>query len=80
MTEAAKWLSEKEASKVLRVDEQILELLREGGHLRPGSHWRSSTDPTQLPWKPKAFYCISGCIEVIEYWQDNRASFDKIAA
>ena len=74
------WLSEKEASEVLRVDEPILELLREGGYLKPGSHWRSSNDPEQLPWKPKAFYRISGCREVIEYLQDNDASFDQIAA
>ena len=62
------WLSEKEASKALRVDEQTLEFLREGGYLKPGSHWRSSTDPEQLPWKPKVFYLISGCKEVIDSW------------
>ena len=80
MIETSNWLSEKEASEVLRVDERILELLREGGYLKPGSHWRSSTDPEQLPWKPKVFYRITGCKEVIEYWQDNDASFDQIAA
>ena len=74
------WLSEKEASGVLGIDEQSLEALRESGYLKPGSHWRSSNDPNQLPWKPKVFYLISGCREVIEYWQDNRASFDQIAA
>lgn len=74
------WLSEKEASKLLRVDEQSLELLRERGHLKPGSHWRSSNDPKQLPWKPKVFYFISGCREVIEYFQNNDASIDQKAA
>ena len=39
------WLSEKEASEVLRVDQKSLETLREMGFLKPGSHWRSSNDP-----------------------------------
>ena len=46
------WLSEKEASEVLRVDEKSLEELREKGYLKPGFHWKSSNDPKQLPWKP----------------------------
>tara|TARA_Y100001968_G_scaffold148636_1_gene135946 strand:+ start:1467 stop:1709 length:243 start_codon:yes stop_codon:yes gene_type:complete len=80
MVEPSMWLSEKEASEVLRVDQQALELLREMGYLKPGAHWRSSNDPKQLPWKPKAFYSVSGCREVIESSQNNDASFDQIAA
>ncbi len=74
------WLSEKEASMFLRVDEQYLEALRERGYLRPGFHWRSSNEPNQLPWKPKVFYFISGCKGVIEYWQDKDFSFDQMVA
>ena len=74
------WLSEKEASEFLRVDEQSLEAMRERGYLKPGFHWRSSNDPKQLPWKPKVFYSIMGCKEVIEYLQSNDASYDQIAA
>ena len=74
------WLSEKEASEHLRVDEHYLELLRERGYLKPGLHWRSSNEPKQLPWKPKVFYSISGCKEIIEYWQKKDAAFDQIAA
>ena len=74
------WLSEKEASEVLRVDEQSLEELRERGYLKPGFHWKSSNDPNQLPWKPKVFYFISGCKEVINYWKDKYPSLDEIAA
>jgi len=70
MIEASTWLSEKEASEVLSVDEQSLEVMRERGYLKPGLHWRSSNDPEQLPWKPKVFYFIRGCKEVIEYWQN----------
>jgi len=74
------WLSEKEASEVLRVDEQSLEVMRERGYLKPGTHWRSSNDPKQLPWKPKVFYFISGCKKAIEYRQKNDAFFDQIVA
>ncbi len=70
MIEASIWLSEKEASEVLRVDEQFLEVMRERGYLKPGPHWRSSNDPEQLPWKPKVFYFIRGCKEVIEYCEN----------
>ena len=80
MIEKSIWLSGKEASEVLRVDEQSLDFLREMGDLKPGSHWRSSNDPDQLPWNPKAFYLISGCKEVIDNCKDNCAYFDQIAA
>ena len=80
MIEPSMWLSEKEASKVLRVDGNFLELLRERGHLKPGSHWRSSNESKQLPWKPNVLYFISECKEVIESWQNNDASFNQIAA
>ena len=67
MREESKWLSVKEASEILRVDEQSLEAMRERGYLKPGTHWRSSNDPKQLPWKPKVFYFIRGCKEIIEF-------------
>ena len=35
------WLSEKEASEILSIDQKTLEVLRERGFLKPGSHWRS---------------------------------------
>ena len=74
MVKPSIWLSEKEATEALRVDEKTLELLREMGHLKPGSHWRSSCDSEQLPWKPKVFYRICGCKEVIEDCRDNYPS------
>ena len=73
------WLLGKEASEILRVDEKSLEVLREMGYLKPGSHWRSSNDPQQFPWKPKVFYSISGCREVIENFR-KKDSFDQVAA
>ena len=80
MIEPSMWLSGKEASEVLRVDEHYLEQLRERGYLKPGSHWRSSNEPNQLPWKPRVFYFISGCKEVIEYLKNHEHPFDQIAA
>ncbi len=80
MIEESNWLSAKEASEVLRVDEQLLEVLREMGYLKPGSHWRSSNDPKQLPWKPKVFYLIGGCKAVVDSWKKNYVSSDQIAA
>ena len=77
MIEKSIWLSGKDASEVLRVDEQSLDFLREIGDLKPGSHWRSSNDPDQLPWKPKVFYLVSGCKKVIDHCKDNYAYFDK---
>ena len=80
MAESTFWLLEKEASKVLRVDEKSLEILRQRGYLKPGSHWRSSNDPNQLPWKPKVFYRISGCKEVIDHLYVDDCPWDQIAA
>ena len=47
------WLSEKEASKVLRVEAQSLEFLRQRGYLKPEPHWRRSNAPKKLLWKQK---------------------------
>ena len=80
MEESSSWLSERDAIETLRVDKLTLEELRERGCLKPGYHWRSSTDTEQLPWKPKVFYRINACKEVIEYIQNNDASSDKKAA
>ena len=79
MIKSSHWLSGEEASEVLKVDEKYLELLRERGYLKPGSHWRSSNETKQLPWKPKAYYFISGCQEVIKYRQHNYASINQLA-
>ena len=74
------WLSEREASEVLKVDRQYLEVLRERGYLKPGSHWRSANDPRQLAWKPKVFYYIKGCKEIIEYLQKNDNNLSRRTA
>ena len=49
------WLSEIEASEVLKVDAQSLEILRQRGYLKPGNHCRTSNAPKQLQWKQKNF-------------------------
>tara|TARA_Y100001968_G_C18797614_1_gene454097 strand:+ start:139 stop:381 length:243 start_codon:yes stop_codon:yes gene_type:complete len=80
MTKSFIWLSEKEASELLKVEEKTLGLLRLEGYLKPGSHWKSSNDPEQLPWNPKVFYCIGRCKEVLESLKNNYSSFDQKAA
>ena len=54
--------------------------MREAGYLNPGSHWKNSPDPEQLPLKLKVFYRISGCKEFFEYAKDKDASFDPLKA
>tara|TARA_Y100001968_G_C19143606_1_gene612645 strand:+ start:378 stop:620 length:243 start_codon:yes stop_codon:yes gene_type:complete len=80
MIDSPIWLSGKDASEVLNVNEKYLELLRESGYLKPGYHWKSSNEPEQMPWNPKVFYLISNCKEVIEYLLHNDASRDPVAA
>ena len=80
MIKPSDWLSKKEASGFLKVNEKTLESLREEGYLKPGFHWRSSTDPDQLPWKPTPFYHKNLCKEVVEKWKENHVSVHQIAA
>tara|TARA_Y100001968_G_scaffold217254_1_gene199971 strand:- start:253 stop:495 length:243 start_codon:yes stop_codon:yes gene_type:complete len=80
MKEISRWVSEKEASNILGVDEKFLETLREEGYLKPGCHWRSANDPEQLPWKPKVFYCLSWCREAIEKLKNGEVLIGQIAA
>ena len=67
-------------SEVLFFEEQILNILREEGFLKPRDHWRSSKEDDQLPWRPKAFYLVSGCKEVLEYFQDKEFFSRQVAA
>ena len=80
MIEPSQWLSKKKASEFLKVNEQTLEVLREEGYLKPGFHWKSSNDQDQLPWKPRAFYHVNLCKEVVENWKMNNVSFEQKAA
>ena len=80
MKETSKWLLQKEASKVLGVTEKTLEIFREQGLLQPGTHWKSSSDPDQLPWKPKVSYQIKWCRDAIEHYARTNALSGQIAA
>ena len=74
------WVSEKEASKSLGVDESTLRFWRKVGYLRPGTHWRRSPEENQLHWEPKVIYHLRWCKEVIEYWEKHDAPISKIVA
>ena len=80
MNQYFRWVSEKEAGEIFGVDEKTLQFWREAGYLKPGTHWRSSNDSEQLPWKPKVFYHINWCKEVIEYWKEHDAPVGHLAA
>ena len=80
MSIESQWVSEKQVSEVLRIEQKNLEVLREMGFLKPGTHWKSSLDPKQLPWCPKVLYNIRCCKEFIEHWDKHDYSFSKIAA
>ena len=67
------WISEKEASQSFGVTEETLRSWREVGYLKPGTHWRSSSNSSGLPWSPEVIYHLSWCKEVIEYWRDHDA-------
>jgi len=74
------WGSVKEASQYLGVSEKTLQLWREIGYLKPGTHWRSSLKSNALPWKPEVVYHLRWCKEEINYWLDQDAPINDIAA
>ena len=80
MKKPLNWVSEKEAIEVLRIDKRILDLFREEGYFKPGTHWRSSPDAKHLPWNPKVVYQISCCREVIEYMKKENSLIGQMAA
>ena len=41
MNQLCIWVKEKEAEKILGVNEKTLDFWREAGFLKPGTHWRS---------------------------------------
>ena len=53
---------------------------REAVYLKPWTNQKSSNDPSHSAWKPKVFYRISICKEVIEYGRHQNTSNDQIAA
>ena len=74
------WLGPKEASRLLGVSESTLQLWREIGYLKPGTHWRSSPNDDSLPWKPIVIYHLRWCREVIQYWRDKDSALTNMAA
>tara|TARA_Y100001968_G_scaffold319311_1_gene350642 strand:- start:887 stop:1126 length:240 start_codon:yes stop_codon:yes gene_type:complete len=74
------WVAEKEASERLGVTEKTLQLWREIGYLKPGTHWRSSPSQQKVPWTPTVIYHVRWCKEVIDYWRDQDAPVSTLAA
>ncbi len=74
------WVSSKEASEILCVSEGTLQLWREFGYLKAGTHWRSAPDSKSTPWRPEVIYHSRWCKEEMEYWRSQDASVPKLAA
>ncbi|WP_320667998.1 hypothetical protein [Prochlorococcus sp. MIT 1307] len=74
------WVSGKEASHHLGVSEKTLQLWREIGYLKPGTHWRSALTSHQMPWKPEVLYHLRWCEEEINYWLAQDAPINDMAA
>ncbi len=74
------WVSGEEASEKLGVSEAKLEFWREIGYLKPGTHWRSSQESMNSPWKPQVIYHLRWCKEEIDYWKSQDAPINDLAA
>ena len=74
------WVSGEEASEALSVSEETLQLWREVGYLKPGTHWRSAQRSEAMPWKPEVIYHLRWCKEEIDYWLSQDAPINDIAA
>ena len=74
------WVTGQEASDGLGVSEETLQLWREVGYLKPGTHWRSAQKKQAMPWKPEVIYHLPWCREEIDYWLAQDAPINDIAA
>ena len=74
------WVSGQEASAGLGVSEETLQLWREIGYLKPGTHWRSAHKSHAMPWKPEVIYHVQWCKEEIDYWLSQDAPINDLAA
>ena len=73
------WVTEKEASKLLGVNEETLRLWREIGYLKQGTHWRICSAEAGNN-QQSIFYHIRWSQEVIAYWREHDAKMSDIAA
>tara|TARA_Y100001968_G_C19313414_1_gene695374 strand:+ start:292 stop:543 length:252 start_codon:yes stop_codon:yes gene_type:complete len=67
------WASPEEASQELGVDQSTLDMWREIGYLKPGTHWRTSPDSLRKPWQPEVIYHLRWCKEEMNYWRSKNA-------
>ena len=74
------WVTGKKASLELGVSERTLQMWREVGYLKPGTHWRSAHKSQAKPWQPQVIYHLQWCKEEIDYWRDQDAPINEIAA
>jgi len=74
------WVSGKEASHQLGVNQEALRVLRERGYLKHGTHWRCSKDLISMPSTTDVVYHLRWCREEIDHWLSKDAPINDIAA
>ena len=74
------WYSSAEASKNLGVNEKTLNLWRELGYLKFGTHWRYIESTANEINKNMIIYHLKWCREEMDYWRSHHAQIKIIAA
>ena len=74
------WLSSEEASECFKASEETLDLWREIGYLKEGTHWRKQDTKGTIRLKEEIYYHQTWCQEEIEYWRQQDAPICKLAA
>ena len=74
------WVSSKEASNKLGINEDILGLWRDIGYLKYGTHWKRSKTNHNKNKTLDYVYHLSWCKEEMEYWKSHHAHIEGLAA
>ena len=74
------WVSAKEASLQLGISESTLSVWRQVGYLKPGTHWRSSSEFFPVLKRivrhflvTEFHYHLEWCREEMDYWRSHDA-------
>ncbi len=74
------WVNSVEASKELGITSKTLDLWREIGYLKEGTHWRYSYKKYSRLMKFGLVYHLEWCKEEMEYWKSHDAKIYGLVA
>ena len=74
------WVSSVSACKELGIDQKTLDLWREVGYLKEGTHWRYIYKKYHLFNKSIFIYHLNWCKEEMEYWKSHHAHIQGLVA